>query len=54
MEVLVYIEQLKECTSVPEALLLAFFPHLSHILSMNVTITQGALQDTAGRLGEER
>lgn len=30
-------------TSVPEAFFLALFPHLSHIVSVDVTITHGAL-----------
>lgn len=42
----VYVMRQIRHTSVPETLLFTFFPNLSHIISVNVRITQRALQDT--------
>lgn len=41
--VCVRLERVDKSTSVPEALLLALFPSLSHIISVDMTITHRAL-----------
>lgn len=49
--VCVRLERVDKSTSVPEALLLALFPSLSHIISVDMTITHRALWHTQDRLG---